>query len=171
MFTLSTPLKQQSGVVLVISLVMLLLLTLIGVTSVQTTSLEEKMAGNMRDQNIAFQAAEAALRDAEADINSTRISGVTTFDALCTNGLCYNGGADIPSIWTDATKVANAVSYGAYTGVAAIAGLAAQPKYLIVGTRIWPAGATSWKYLYSITALAQGARGTTKIILHEVYTP
>jgi type IV pilus assembly protein PilX len=130
MFTLSTPPKQQSGVVLVISLVMLLLLTLIGVTSVQTTSLEEKMAGNMRDQNIAFQAAEAALRDAEEDIDSVRISGITNFDNVCTNGLCYNGGVDIPLIWTDAAKVANAVSYGTYTGVANITNLAAQPRYL-----------------------------------------
>lgn len=58
--------KRQSGAVLVISLVMLLLLTLIGTTSMQTTSLEEKMVGNMREQNIAFQAAESALRAGEA---------------------------------------------------------------------------------------------------------
>ena len=56
----------QSGVVLIISLVMLLLLTLIGTTSMQSTSLEEKMVGNMRDQNTAFQRAEAALRAGEA---------------------------------------------------------------------------------------------------------
>jgi len=57
--------KSQSGVVLVISLVMLLILTLIGVTGTQVTSLEEKMAGNSRDKNLAFQAAETALTLAE----------------------------------------------------------------------------------------------------------
>ena len=57
--------NQQSGAVLIISLIMLLLLTLIGVTGSQVTGLEEKMAGNMRDQNLAFQAAETALRAGE----------------------------------------------------------------------------------------------------------
>jgi len=57
---------QQSGVVLVISLIMLLLLTIIGVTAMRVTGLEEKMAGNSKDQNVAFQAAEVSLRDSEA---------------------------------------------------------------------------------------------------------
>jgi len=61
-----TEASYQSGAVLIISLVMLLLLTLIGTTSMQSTSLEERMVGNMRDQNIAFQRAEAALRAGEA---------------------------------------------------------------------------------------------------------
>lgn len=58
--------NRQSGVVLVISLIMLLLLTLIGVTSMRVTGLEEKMAGNSKDKNVAFQAAEVSLRDSEA---------------------------------------------------------------------------------------------------------
>ncbi|ADE14083.1 Tfp pilus assembly protein PilX-like protein [Nitrosococcus halophilus Nc 4] len=56
---------SQQGATLIISLLILLVLSLIGVTAVQTTALEEKMAGNMRDQNLAFQAAEAALRAGE----------------------------------------------------------------------------------------------------------
>jgi type IV pilus assembly protein PilX len=69
----------QSGAVLIISLIVLLLLTLIGVSSIQTTTLEEKMAGNYRDKNLAFQAAEAALRHGEAlakTINPLTISAV-----------------------------------------------------------------------------------------------
>ncbi len=38
---------------------------MIGLTGTQTTVLEEKMAGNMRDRNLAFQAAESALRAGE----------------------------------------------------------------------------------------------------------
>ncbi len=64
--------KYQSGVVLIISLIMLLALTLIGVTSSSVTSLEEKMAANTKDINLAFQAAEAALRFAENDLILTR---------------------------------------------------------------------------------------------------
>lgn len=56
---------SQRGATLIISLLILLVMTLIGVTAIQTTTMEEKMAGNMRDQNLAFQAAEAALRAGE----------------------------------------------------------------------------------------------------------
>jgi len=75
--------KQQAGVILVISLIMLLLLTIIGVTSMQVTGLEEKMAGNYRDHNIAFQAAETALRGGEAKVES--IVALGAFDG--SNGL------------------------------------------------------------------------------------
>lgn len=62
--------NRQSGMALVIGLVMLLLLTLIMLSAVQVTVLEEKMAGNLHNRNIAFQAAESALREAEARIIS-----------------------------------------------------------------------------------------------------
>jgi type IV pilus assembly protein PilX len=58
-------LTHQSGVVLVVSLIILVLLTLIGLAGVQATSLEEKIAGNMRAKNQAFQAAEDALQAGE----------------------------------------------------------------------------------------------------------
>ncbi len=59
---------RQQGALLVTSLLILMILTLIGVTSLQTTTLEERMAGNIRDRDISLQAAEAALRDAEEAI-------------------------------------------------------------------------------------------------------
>ena len=62
-------LQTQSGVVLAISLIILLLLTIIGLSATQTTALEEKMAGNLRDKSLAFQAAESALRVAELRLN------------------------------------------------------------------------------------------------------
>ena len=62
--------KRQSGVALFISLVMLLILTVLGLSSVQTTSVQERMARNARDTNLAFQAAESALKDAEALIET-----------------------------------------------------------------------------------------------------
>jgi type IV pilus assembly protein PilX len=64
--------KHQSGVVLVISLIMLLALTLIGVTSSSVTGLETKMAANTKDVNLAFQAAEATLRDVETNVLKTK---------------------------------------------------------------------------------------------------
>lgn len=66
--SLITKPQRQTGAVLIISLIMLLAITLIGVTSSNVTSLQEKMAANSKDVNLAFQAAEAALRDVEAEL-------------------------------------------------------------------------------------------------------
>ncbi len=56
---------RQHGVALVMALVFLLLLTILGVAALNTTSLEEKMANNVKDRNLAFQSAESALAVAE----------------------------------------------------------------------------------------------------------
>ncbi|MCQ4322066.1 pilus assembly PilX family protein [Stutzerimonas stutzeri] len=61
--------EREKGAVLIVALVMLLLLTIIGAASMRDTNLQEKMAGNFRDQNIAFQAAEATLRYAEGELH------------------------------------------------------------------------------------------------------
>lgn len=58
-------LTRQQGSALIVALVFLLVMTLIGTTAMQGTSQQETMAGNVRNRNLAFQAAEAALRDAE----------------------------------------------------------------------------------------------------------
>lgn len=57
--------RRQCGVALVMALVFLLLLTIIGIAALNTTSLEEKMAQNIKDRNLAFQAAESGLILAE----------------------------------------------------------------------------------------------------------
>jgi len=61
---------RQSGFALIVGLVVLLLLTLIMTMALRMASLEERMAGNLRNQNIAFQAAESALREGEARIRN-----------------------------------------------------------------------------------------------------
>ena len=57
--------RSERGAALVISLVMLLVMTALGVSSMQTTSLQERMAGNQRVRSIAFERAETALRAGE----------------------------------------------------------------------------------------------------------
>jgi len=59
---------SQRGAVLLVALIMLLLLTILGIAAMRDTNLQEKMAGNMRDHNLALQAAEAGLRFAEQSI-------------------------------------------------------------------------------------------------------
>ena len=58
-------LTAQRGSALIISLVFLVIMTLIAVSSMRDTTLQERMAGNLRDRSLAFQAAEASLRDGE----------------------------------------------------------------------------------------------------------
>ena len=48
--------KCQEGAILITALLILLLLTIFGISTMDTNILEEKMAGNMRDRNSAFQA-------------------------------------------------------------------------------------------------------------------
>jgi Tfp pilus assembly protein PilX len=66
----ATPTIRQGGIALFFSLVILLLVTLLGVASVQTTSMEERMSRNSRDVNIALLAAESAISDGETLIET-----------------------------------------------------------------------------------------------------
>ncbi len=109
---------------------------MIGVAALNSTLLQEKMAGNTKDSNVAFQAAEAGLRDAEADVVKN-VTSATLFTSSCTNGLCTP-----PSTWPTPTSVdiskavdwGNAAKvrvYGSQTGAPALADVAAQPLYVI----------------------------------------
>ena len=55
---------------LIIAIVFMLLLSMLGLSAMQNTILQERMAGNQRDHDMAFQAAEAALREAERQIDN-----------------------------------------------------------------------------------------------------
>ena len=56
---------KQQGAVLVVTLILLLVVTLLTVSNMQGAVLQQKMAGNTNDRNVAFQAAESALREGE----------------------------------------------------------------------------------------------------------
>ena len=53
--------KKQTGAVLVMALVMLTVLTLIGVSSMESSSLELKVASNTQEHDVAFQSAQAII--------------------------------------------------------------------------------------------------------------
>lgn len=57
--------KRQQGVALLMGLVLLLIMTLLGVSAMRGTTLQERMAGALHDQNLALQRAETAMRAAE----------------------------------------------------------------------------------------------------------
>jgi type IV pilus assembly protein PilX len=62
------PLSNQRGVSLIVVMIMLSAIFVIVAFGSRLTLLGEKSARNDRDRQIAFQAAEAALSDAEVDL-------------------------------------------------------------------------------------------------------
>ena len=66
---------REGGAVLIVTLMFLVILTLLGVTAMTSTTMEERMSGNTRDSAIALQAAESALRDARRDISKIPVTG------------------------------------------------------------------------------------------------
>lgn len=64
--------NRQQGVTLLVALVMLLIMSMIAVTSLTTSTLEEKMAINTQNQISTFQAAESGIDRAINDFNVLR---------------------------------------------------------------------------------------------------
>ena len=58
--------RTQQGVALIVGLLLLLAITLLALSSMRGTALQEKMAANLYDRELVFQLAEAGIRDAEA---------------------------------------------------------------------------------------------------------
>jgi len=134
----SIPNKYQTGSALVIGLIILLLMFILGTAGMRTTILEEKMAGNSRDQNNAFQAAELGLQDGEQDLSNKdpityrRIRPTDykkyQFSATCINtstpsfnGLCLAKDANPPQWhsvnWSLASGNLPYREYGQYTSL------------------------------------------------------
>lgn len=88
---------NQHGMALVISLIFLVVLTALGIFAIQNNTLQERMAGNYRNQHIAFEAAELALRvGEEATIQRTHAgSPISVLDNNSTDP--WN-----PEYWLDA---------------------------------------------------------------------
>jgi type IV pilus assembly protein PilX len=68
--TLSVNPYRQQGVSILVAIIMLLVLTLIGVSSMKTAIIELKMAGSMQQQGVALNRAEELLRVSELDIDA-----------------------------------------------------------------------------------------------------
>ncbi|AUM11962.1 pilus assembly PilX family protein [Ketobacter alkanivorans] len=188
--------KRESGSVLLISLVMLLILTVVGVASISGVSMTEKMTNNQRDYDIAFEMAEAALVQGERWIDDydggwnnghlqSSCTGSTCWTQNCTNGLCFRGSYPAGSsalceVDTSGTPVwnnesiwnSNSATYS--ESVAAVA----PPKYLIEflcytprdpTSYTEPPDYTSWVRIYRVTALAYGSHPETRIMLQSTY--
>lgn len=76
---------RQQGMVLVVAMIMVLLMTIVGLAAIRGSTLQERMAGNMRDLQLRFQAAEAGLREGESHLLDANFAAVPGFNALSGN--------------------------------------------------------------------------------------
>jgi type IV pilus assembly protein PilX len=164
------PAKRQQGVVLVISLIMLLLMTIIGTTGMQATSLEEKMAGNMRDRNLAFQAAEAALKEGEAQVTALPYN-CAAGRFLPMDSDCNVATMEAVPVWDSINWAANSILF-----VGMLANVNANPRYIIEDMGVVPVvnctaplvlGVCPERY-YRVTARATGGTAEAVVIVQSI---
>lgn len=165
---------RQDGAALLVCLIILVLLTLMGLTTMKSSLLQEKIAGGGADKALAFEAAELALRDAERYID-TSLTSTSAFADGCINSLC------LPA--TDGSALAETVDwsgsavgvYGAGTGAAALGGVARQPRYIIelLPEMSAPLGNSVNADLkgtpFRITVVGYGKRDTTRVMLQSTF--
>lgn len=170
------PALRLQGSALIVVLLLLVVAMMMAVVSVRTATLEERMAGNTRDRQVAFQMAEAALRDAEQAIaTGSQFSALRTsaFTSACTNGLCSSAvGVSLALNFTDAEWAGTKTwAYGAATSAAALAGVAEVPRYAIEyqGTAQPIEPGMPCVALFLITARARGTTATAEALLQSVY--
>ena len=76
--------RNARGVALPVALLLLVVITILALAGLRSTTLQERMSGNLHDRNLALQAAESALRVAEEAIKAN----AATFDCDCAITAC-----------------------------------------------------------------------------------
>ncbi len=155
----SCPLPRERGAALVFALCVLIAVLLVGVSAAEMALQAEKSARSERDRHLAFQAAEAALLDAEIDIEggldpaSGRAAMFAPDSALgfapgCGHGtasanvgLCLRAPVGVAPVWQSidfadgGAASAHSVPYGNFTGAILKTGQgslpAKLPRYII----------------------------------------
>lgn len=173
---------KQRGATLIVALILLLILTMVGVAGMQDTTLQEKMVGNMRDRNLAFQAAEASLRAGEKYLQAATVPAFNNSGGLLTSlkspynpvlaGYTGQLRSGDPAFWDSYAWVSNSRAYGT-----TFSEISAAPRYVIeeVPTVLAPAG-ESMKFgilkeikSYRVTSRATGGTTDAVVILQSTY--
>lgn len=156
--------QSQKGSTLLVSLMLLIVVTLLAIGGTRNTTLEEKMAGNTRDLQLAFQAAEAALREGE---DTLQVANLPPFNN--TNGY-YEPDTEL---WKNVDwDPANNDVIGVATPVP---GVYTQPSFYIEempGTTTGggkEAGSALTIGTYRITAHGVGGSPTSEVILQVTF--
>jgi len=159
--------KRQSGVVLLVSLIILILLTMISITALQVTGLQEKMVSNFNNRNLAFQSSEIALRDTEGwllgestapDASHTRVWDINTISATAAAaGLEW---------WQETWPVSATVYGGVIPGVNSNPSTMIEYRGFVLDTStmgVPPSG----KHYYVITSRGTGSNDQSVVLLQS----
>lgn len=158
---------RQRGSALIVGLIFLLILTIMGVTSMRSTTMQERMAGNLRDRNIAFQSAEAALREGENFLEQAAlppfggVGGLLPRQPFGGRAAFWNDTHN----WNDNSRMADPV-----------AGAASAPLFVIEELPPIPSPGDSARFgplpevgVYRVTARAEGGTTDAVVILQTTY--
>jgi type IV pilus assembly protein PilX len=190
---------MQRGVALVTCLCLLGAVMIFGVAAANLATQDERGARVERDRQLAFHAAEAALRDAERDIDGTTavapdrrrlflnpgqgnfMPGCVVGDAHPAQGLCLPLGAGPAWERVDLADTnpgtAPAVAYGRFSGRKLTTGLASLPallpRYIIEALPYRYPGASAEAgapaWIFRITAIGFGANPAQRVVLQAIY--
>jgi len=159
---------RQTGSTLVISLIILIVLMLLGVTAMRTSDTQYKLAGNLQFENAAMNDAETAISTAEtwlATGSNYSSAAFTAYDAA-TPHLYPNGAltdtAPLTMTWSDS----NSIQVG-NTNQRYIIELMSTGNRLAVSSQVVGGRASSGcnqVNTYRITARGASARGATKFV-------
>lgn len=174
---------KQKGAALLMGLIILVLMTILGLVAVRQTQMQEKMAFYNKDQQSAFQAAEAALREGEQLIAGTGTSVVDFKNSLTTTpadttvcvassgssptDLCHKDSDldfSLEQTWTDhGRSVATAFTSA---GAGKTDALATMPKFII--QHAYKLDDENGQ-AYFVTARGQGKQDETFVYLQSTY--
>jgi type IV pilus assembly protein PilX len=178
--------RRQGGVALVVTLLMLAAVLLLAATAAGMALMGEKAARAGRDRQVALQAAEDALMDAERDIDeaagarAARLAAPEDFMAGCGTGaalgLCGQGAPGGPPPWQAVDLAADGVALGHFTGAAMETGTGAlpmrRPRYIIERRpdhRPGEEAGGAARYHYRVTAIGFGNREGVQVVLQSAW--
>lgn len=171
------PINEQHGAVLIVSLIILLVMTLIGLSAMRSTTLEERMAGNARNQENAFQAGEAALRAGEALVLGFASEPLATSDG--TNDVWILDAPDPDDTNSTAwwKESARDKAWWDTNGEAySLAGVGSNPRYLVEAADhvtdnlvLGQQQDDTGKAFYRVTAHGTGGNDLARVLLQSTY--
>ncbi|WP_367606228.1 PilX N-terminal domain-containing pilus assembly protein [Legionella sp. W05-934-2] len=159
---------KQSGATLPIALILLFVTTLLAVSTIQTTQMQEKMSANLQDKEISFMAAESALAAGEAWLIG--LATLPTPAPSCQSFPCVmdridnSDFANASDTWWQANSAAYSTSLSnVYTA----------PRYLIEFIQFVPdspvigqsSGQIPGVYYYQVTAKGTGSTNEAETVL------
>jgi type IV pilus assembly protein PilX len=165
---------NQKGAALVVSLLLLTVLTILALSASQTTRLQERMAGNARDVDVAFQASESGVRSGENWLAELKAKP----DSCTTAVPCDVYQVDwLPidlSNQGDAWWATNGRQYGKAGKELTVAKI--DPVYVIEETDFVKDdltegnGPPNGKQFYRISSIGTGATDVAKVVVQTTYT-